>query len=552
MTDNIIKGPWVPPRPNPRLSADQRRRQDERNSKASAVQDEISQWQRIPEIDRLKIAQNLGDQIVELGRELGIGEQEALKHVWEKYNRPDRWAKRLRYVRMPSDEGKKSDELAGTFADYQGLADVVAASRPPGALNLDDHKAEARLKLLSGTSRDPDPHRGAKIDFDAARAIGSLAEAFVRQVEEAVPGLKEYFERLAKYQLFHRRWSEQIYRDRFWATMSEREKNSFQNWRGDDWECPYDVDTSTFVADFTGDTPVGSGPANTVPPSYLYDGFDLGGDGNNFGVVGMLPRITLGEIGSYGVAMLSTNVQQEFTEKLGDECDPYGFVRLIQGDQTRIYLILVPVLVNGRLVISLGCTGEEWPFSVFKVEDGIGRLYVPPTKLYYDNKEIPRSLNETGTGWSELGWGPVQLAQPDTEDIWGSIDLIPGRKANTTLALQGTPGADQAAADSILNNNYTIEDLTPEVLNQHFLEVSPKIKLGDGFTPYNANSLAAALFSNLIYVKGEESVLSMMIADARSRVETLDRQFQVWMQDFQTAKSDFVVGTSQKQTSEGA
>jgi hypothetical protein len=97
--------------------------------------------------------------------------------------------------------------------------------KPHNNVSGEDLEAEATLRLLMGTSYDPDPFKSAKIDFDAARAVAELSEAFIKQVESAVPGLKTYFERLAKYQLVHKPWPEQVYRERFQASLDQFEKD---------------------------------------------------------------------------------------------------------------------------------------------------------------------------------------------------------------------------------------------------------------------------------------------------------------------------------------
>jgi hypothetical protein len=547
MTDTIIKGPWVPRRPDTPLTPDQRRRQDDRNKKAASTRDDVRNWKRMLWADKLKVAQNLGDLIVELGRDLGLSEARALERVWEAYGRPDRWNKKLRYVRMPSDYGKKSDEIVSTFIDFLSLGEVVAGLQTKGALTDEERKNEALLRLLQGTSRDPDPHQSAKIDFDAARAVADLADAFVRQVEEAVPGLKEYFVRLAKYQLFHRRWPEDVYRERFWASMPSWHKSIHNTWNpsGDDEEWPVDVDTSEFVAEFTGNQPPGHGPADTMPETFLYDDMPVVGDSDHRGVVGLLPRILLGTIGGFGLALLKKSHWpiESLSEDRGDSVPhPIDVVRTIDLAPHQIFLTIQPILGTDGIKLEAGVLAEQYPFKSYE-RDELGQDYL-----------VARTYGEAKMNPTTERWGPFVANQFTAIPMWDMptdvICLIQSESAKRVLGLGDTQGSEQLA-DELLYKPQKLEDLTQEFLSTTIATVSPSIKIGHGFTPFKANSLAAALFSNLLYVKGEESALNMMIADARSRVETLDNQFRLWMRDFQTAKSDFVAGMGQTQSHKG-
>jgi hypothetical protein len=428
------------------------------------------------------------------------------------------------------------------------LAEVVTSLQTDGALTNDERKAEALLRLLQGTSRDPDPHRSAKIDFDAARAVANLAEAFVRQVEEAVPGLEEYFVRLAKYQLFHRRWPEDVYRERFWASMPSWHKSIHNTWNpsGDDEEWPVDVDTSEFVAEFTGNQPAGYGPADTMTETFMYDDMWVGyGDSDHRGVVGLLPRILLGTIGGYGLALLERS-HWPIESTAEDSSDgfpfPFGVVRTIDFAPHQIFLTIQPTLGSDGIKLKAGVLAEHYPFKSYE-RDELGQDYL-----------VARTYGEGNMNPTTERWGPF-VANQFTANPMGDIPtdvicLIQSDRAKRVLGLGDTQGSEQLA-DELLDKPETLEDLTQEFLSTTITTVSPSIKMGHGFTPFSANSLAAALFSNLLYVKGEESALNMMIADARSRVETLDNQFQVWMRDFQTARSDFVAGMAQTQSTEG-
>ena len=504
------------------LSPERREAQDARTAQANKIRDDVRQWQRMPKSDCRRIAQNLGDMISELARDLVRREGDVLREVFGE----DRLAKRLRYARLPSDGDKKTDEFGSTFADYLALAETVARMRPKGALSTDDQNAEALLRLLEGTSRDPDPHRTARIDYDAARAVASLADAFIRQLEEAVPGLKTYFERLAKYQLFHLPFDDETEKQRFISTLSASvyTRYEFANWRPD-YYWPIDLDTSRFVAQFTGDQPVADGPANTMPPTYVYDGMSLVGDADANGISGLFPRIILGDIHTHGLACKSKAVWYEPVQDHAGARDatPWDPVCSAEAVPSRIHMIVAPVATADGMQLQLGLISENWPLSVCEFDES-SNLFL--------------SLQSNGA----QRWGPLE-SFPIGAVTDHQVSLIPGVSASRELGLQGVPGIGQVK-DEMHNAINTFDDITPELLAKQYLEIVPAIETGTGFTPFEANTLAAALFSNLLYVKGPYNALSMMIADATQRVQTLDLQFNEWMQEFASAKSAFVAGAA--------
>lgn len=182
---------------------------------------------------------------------------------------------------------------------------------------------------------------------------------------------------------------------------------------------------------------------------------------------------------------------------------------------------------------------EHYPFKSYE-QDEIGQAYL-----------VARTYREADLNPKTERWGPFDTHHITPIDApTDVICLIQSDRAKKVLGLGDTPGSHQLS-DELLYKAKTTEDLTEEFLSTVITMVLPSIKMGHGFTPFSANSLASALFSNLLYVKGEESALNLMIVDARSRVETLDRQFQAWMRDFQTAKSEFIAGMGQTQSDSG-
>jgi hypothetical protein len=173
--------------------------------------------------------------------------------------------------------------------------------------------------------------------------------------------------------------------------------------------------------------------------------------------------------------------------------------------------------------LQLGLISENWPLSVCEFDES-SNLFL--------------SLQSNGA----QRWGPLE-SFPIGAVTDHQVSLIPGVSASRELGLQGVPGIGQVK-DEMHNAINTFDDITPELLAKQYLEIVPAIETGTGFTPFEANTLAAALFSNLLYVKGPDNALSMMIADATQRVQTLDLQFNEWMQEFASAKSAFVAGAA--------
>jgi hypothetical protein len=535
MSGSVIDGPW------PQREQTTEARQEElfeRKSKATKVKSESANWTRMPLSDRKRVAENLGDLVVELARNEGIQPKQMLRKVWEKTGwQEERWPKRLRYVRLPEDADKKSDEFAGTFADFLALAEAVGHFTKAGGLSEDDNCAAATLRILQGTSRDPDPQRSQAVDFDAARAVAELAHAFISKLEAAVPALPTYFERLAKHQLFHLPHSEDTWKARFLASISDEDKRIFQVWDREDNEedrvWPVDLDTTHFVSEFTGHQPAGGGPSNTVPPSYVYDGMSLWGDSNANGIAGLLPRIHLGDILTRGLAFKhKASWHDPVVDEDGSVFEPCAndAIHGASSRPLRIYLIVAPVLLDGRASLSLGLIEESWPLTQCRLSDSYITL---PTPYHLWPAEPQSELRR---------WGPIASAPRGLSES-GAIELIPGEGSKKRLGMQGVPGIEQLS-DELANNARNFEELTPEFLATEYVDVRPAVAIKAGFTPYPANSLASALVSNLLYVSGPQNALEMMIADATSRVDILDCQFRAWMDEFDAAKSQFVKNTN--------
>jgi hypothetical protein len=532
--ENVVRGPWPQSEAHEGNTLSKRDQNEKRYAKAHQVWSELKDHARLPLADRKRMAQNLGDLISELASDLGVAPKVALRQVWEKCGLDHSWAKRLRYVRFADDGNKKTDEYVSSAREFANLAKMALKLKPHNNVSGEDLEAETTLRLLMGTSYDPDPFKSAKIDFDAARAVAELSEAFIKQVESAVPGLKTYFERLAKYQLGHKPWPEQVYRERFLNSMRPLQKHEYRNWvrSPDERIYPADVDTSVFYGPFSGPSlPAGLG--NTFSQDYVFDGFDLWGDGRVNALSGLFPRIHLGDILGYHVvsllpAMWETPVIDEAGTERKRTCDEVW--NLAPSHPQRVYLIIAPTKQAEGIKLQLGLLVEGWPFSgLLKGEDG--RDYLPANAL-------PGSPEALGFGPTE----PCAHSGPAWEKI---VNLIPGTSSASILGLEGV--SDIASAvddfrDPLDRPAPDFEDLTPEFFAKEFLDVWPAIENGEGFNPHPANTLASALFSNLLYVKGEGSVLNMMIADAKSRVETLEAQFQGWMAEFEEAKLEFVNG----------
>lgn len=532
--ENVVRGPWPQSDAQERNSSFKLDQNKKRYAKAHQVWSELKDQARLPLADRKRMARNLGDLISELASDLGIAPKVALRQVWDICGLEHSWAKRLRYVRFAEDAEKKTDEYASSAREFANLAKVALKLKPHNTVSGEDLEAEATLRLLMGTTYDPDPFKSAKIDFDAARAVAELAEAFIQQVENAVPGLKTYFERLAKYQLAHKPWPEQVCRERFLNSMTQLQQIEYRNWSRVPDECvyPVDVDTSVFYGPFSG-VSLPMGLANTFSQDYVFDGFDLWGDSRVNGLSGLFPKIHLGDIGGYHRVSLLSDLWE--TPVIGEDgaerkrtCDEVW--NLAPSHPRRLYLIIAPTKQAEGIKLQLGLLEEDWPFSgLLKGEDG--RDYLP-------------ILAPLGSPQS-LGFGPTEscaYSGPAWEKI---VNLIPGASSASILGLEGV--ADSASAWDDLRDPFDrpapdFDDLTPEFFAKRFLEIWPAIQNGEGFNPHPANTLASALFSNLLYVKGEGSVLNLMIADAKSRVETLEAQFQGWMAEFEAAKFEFVNG----------
>jgi hypothetical protein len=530
--ENVVRGPWPQSDAQERNSSFKRDQNEKRYAKAHQVWSELKDQARLPLADRKLMARNLGDLITELAADLGIAQKVALRQVWDICGPEHNWAKRLRYVRFAEDAEKKTDEYASSVREFANLARMALKLKPHNTVAGEDLEAEATLRLLMGTSYDPDPFKSAKIDFEAARAVAELAEAFIQQVENAVPGLKTYFERLAKYQLGHKPWPEQVYRERFLNSMRPLQKHEYRNWvrLPDESVYPADVDTSVFYGPFSGAS-LPSGLGNTFSQDFVFDGFDLWGDGRVNALSGLFPRIHLGDILGYHVVSLlpdlwETPVIDETGMERKRTCDEVW--NLAPSHPRRLYLIIAPTKQAAGIKLQLGLLEEDWPCSgLLKGKDG--HDYLPANAM-------PGSPEA-------LGFGPTEpCAHSDL--AWEKIvNLIPGAGSASILGLEGV--SDIASAvddfrDPLDRPAPDFDDLTPEFFAKRFLEVWPAIQNGEGFNPHPANTLASALFSNLLYVKGEGSVLNMMIADAKSRVDTLEGQFQGWMAEFEEAKLEFV------------
>lgn len=524
MTGTVIPGPWSR---NPRLGRS-------RNPRVAEALRQLEDLKRIHRDDRMRVASNLGQLVCDLARDHAVPADKMLKQVWSVFDpKRDRWAKRLRYVRLPEDADHKSDELAGSWSDFKDLTRAIAGLRRPDGLSREDHENDVIMRCLEGTRHDPDPQRSQAIDMDAARSVGDLAGAFIARLEQAVPGLRRYFEQLARYQLFHPRHDEETLRERFLATVPAMVASDYPVWDPqDDYTGPLDLDTSRFQAVFTGDALPGHGPTDTMPEGFLRDGMWIGGgDADNNAMLGLLPRIHLGDIHVYGLAAKPAALWDEpVTDHLGktSPATANDVIKAAAARPLRIHLVIAPVLADGAVTLSLGLIGEAWPLSqVVWDEESIGRFLVHP-----DWSKWPEE--------GEVRWGPV-ASLPDGLEPTRTLDLIPGQSANRLLGLQGEHGVEQSR-EGLDPQVSGFDQLTPELLEQRLIEVRPAIAVGVGFTPHPANTLAAALISNMLYVRGPENVLEMMAQDARERVERLEHHLEVWMQAFQAARSDFVAG----------
>ncbi len=523
----IVEGPWP-------------KRQERRHAKGMDAAAKLKGMSRLPLADRKRMAENLGEIIAALSSDLGVAPKIAMRQVFDNSGSGNNLAKRLKFVRLSSDAGKKSDELSSSFADFLKLAKEALRLKPGNSMTDQQLEAEASLRLLAGTSRDPDPTNNSKFDFDAMREIGELADAFVQQVEHAVPGLKTYFERVAKYQLYHKPWPEEVYRERFVNPVQDLPFKVYQYWSAQLFGfIPVDVDTTKFFRaersepdpfdpffpwwslDFrqvpTEESydPIGG---NSLPVEMLTDGFRIAlGSGLNYAAVpGLLPKIYLGDI--YPIEGLRYYSQD--------------FLR-----PTRVYVVLAPTMAGGKLGIKLAVISEAWPYDDTEYTFEDGRVYIG-TSGY-------RGYLDGGSYWSERK-GPIPVESLDLPEYSvDTVDFIPGLTANKTLGLQRQ--TDMSASLQPANNSAE-DDSESELRNAKvgYTGIGFAIEPGTEFTPFPATSLAAALVSNLLFIKDERSVLSMMIADAKSRVETLESQFQEWMAEFHAVKSEFIGRGSNK------
>jgi hypothetical protein len=525
----IVEGPWP-------------KRQERRHARGMDAVAKLKGLSRLPLADRKRMARNLGEIIAALSSDLGVPPKVAMRQVFDNSGSGNNLAKRLKFVRFPSDAEKKSDEFSSSFADFLKLAKEALRLKPGNSMTDRQLEGEASLHLLAGTSKDPDPTNNSKFDFDAMREIGELADAFVQQVEHAVPGLKTYFERVAKYQLYHKPWPEEVYKKRFTNPVQDLPFDVYQYWSAELFGfIPVDVDTSKFfIGKWSQPDPfspfvpwwsldhrqVPSDESyepirgNSLPLEMLTDGsWIAGGPGVNYACIpGLLPRIYLGDI--YPVAR--------------SEAGGVEFLR-----PTRVYLTLAPTLAHGSLKVRLAVISEAWPYdnTEYTFEDG---------RVYTGTSGYLRYI-DGGSRWVERK-GPIPLESLDLPDYSvKKVDFVPGVNANQTLGLQGHPDAlsiwHQVKLASSLQPKSAPHYEAARTLfekDDRFTAVGVAIEQRAGFTPFPATSLAAALISNLFYVKDEKSVLNMMIVDARSRVETLERQFQEWMADFQAVKSQFM------------
>lgn len=535
--ENVVRGPWPQSDAQERNSSFKRDQNEKRYAKAHQVWSELKDQARLPLADRKRMARNLGDLISELASDLGIAPKVALRQVWDICGLEHSWAKRLRYVRFAEDAEKKTDEYASSAREFANLAKVALKLKPHNTVSGEDLEAEATLRLLMGTTYDPDPFKSAKIDFDAARAVAELTEAFIQQVESAVPSLKTYFERLAKFQLFHRPWPEQVYRERFQASLGQFEQGYFNHWCGDKlWLIPVDVDTSKFFAEPE------SAPSSAhnidqeagflghpIPNGFLFDGFPIGDELGYTAVPGLLPHVHIGDI--HGFQFASGPDNATFAAESDDEL--YFGPQVLEAHPQRVHLVLAPSKVGATVFIRIGLLVEAWPFSNLQfADDGAG--YLRPRQ--------PDVLV------SELATGDILNPTPVTSVVdhlpWASIDrlmFLPGAEAQNVIGAQGVSNPEESIYEIRSTAMRDSQDWST-LIETKVTSVIPAIAIGQGFTPYPANTLASALFSNLLYVKGEGSVLNMMIADAKSRVETLEAQFQGWMAEFEAAKFEFVNG----------
>lgn len=526
----IVEGPWP-------------KRQERRLAKGRDAAAKLKEMSRLPLADRKRMAENLGDMIAALSEGSGASSKIVMRQVFENSGSAHNWAKRLRFVRFSSDIEKKSDEFSSSFADFLKLAKEALRLRSSTSITEEQLENEATLRLLAGTSSDPDPFHNAKIDFDAARALGSLADAFVQQVEQAVPSLKTYFERVAKYQLFHKPWPEEVYKERFINPIQDPGSGLYDNWSAQLFGfIPCDVDTSKFfraersepdpfepfVSQYSllfrqvpSEEPYEPIHGNSLPVGMLTDGFCIiGGSGENHAAVpGLLPKIYLGDI--YPVKGNRSNWQ--------------GALR-----PTRVYVALAPTMAEGKLRIKLAVISEAWPYDSPEYTFEDGRVYIGSSghdTWIGDQNELVATKE-----WVERE-GPIPIETLDLPEYSvETVDFIPGVKANITLGLQ----SDMPVSLRHANNSAEVDSENASDKARYFAGIGFAIEAGTGFTPFHATSLAAAFVSNLLYVKDERSVLNMMIADAKSRVETLERQFQEWMADFQAVRSEFVDGGANK------
>ncbi len=536
--ENVVRGPWPQSDAQERNSSFERDKNEKRYAKAHQVWSELKDQARLPLADRKQMARNLGDLISELALDLGIAPKVALRQVWDQCGLEHSWAKRLRYVRFEEDAEKKTDEYASSAREFANLAKVALKLKPHNIVSGEDMEAEAILRLLARTSYDPDPFKNAKIDFDAARAVAELGEAFIQQVESAVPGLKTYFERLAKFQLFHRPWPEQVYRERFQASLAQFEQSYFNHWCGDKlWLIPVDVDTSKFFGEFE------SAPSSAhnmdqeadflghpIPNRFLFDGFPIADELGHTAVPGLLPRVHIGDIHGFQFGRGTDNAT--FAPQSDDEFYPRP--QVLESHPQRVHLVLAPTKVGSTLSIRIGLVVEAWPFSNLRfADDGAG---------YLGHEQPDVSVSEPTPGDA---LNPIPVTSVVNHLPWASIDrlmFLPGSEAQNVIGVQGVNNPEESIHEIRSTAMRDGQDWST-LIETKVTSVIPAIAIGQGFTPYPANTLAAALFSNLLYVKGEGSVLIKMIADAKSRVETLEGQFQEWMTEFHAAKHDFIKGS---------
>ncbi len=143
--------------------------------------------------------------------------------------------------------------------------------------------------------------------------------------------------------------------------------------------------------------------------------------------------------------------------------------------------------------------------------------------------------------------GPCQvLVRPGD----GRRQVIRGKASEPTIHPPGKfldnlfliPGA---AAEHVLGLRQTATDLDFDgYMLSHATAVEPNFEVPVGFTPHAGTSLGGMLLRNLLYATRETNIFEMLAADARARVDRLERQHGKWQREYEVARAAFISSVS--------